>query len=131
MFSKMIEPGFYDTDALGHINNTRLPVWFELARNDLFPLFTPDMDPKKSNLILARLQVDFIGELFFNQPVEVKTWIERIGNSSFVVLQEAWQGETLGARGRVTMVYYDWTQKKSVRITDDIRERLQLHMATA
>ncbi|PPC78590.1 thioesterase [Pokkaliibacter plantistimulans] len=131
MFSKMIEPGFYDTDALGHINNTRLPVWFELARNDLFPLFTPDMDPKKWNLILARLEVDFIGELFFNQPVEVKTWIERIGNSSFVVLQEAWQGETLGARGRVTMVYYDWTQKKSVRITDDIRERLQLHMATA
>ncbi|MDH2436114.1 thioesterase family protein [Pokkaliibacter sp. MBI-7] len=131
MFSKMIEPGFYDTDALGHINNTRLPVWFELARNDLFPLFTPDMDPKKWNLILARLEVDFIGELFFNQPVEVKTWIERIGNSSFVVLQEAWQGETLGARGRVTMVYYDWTQKTSVRITDDIRERLQLHMAIA
>ncbi|PXF31924.1 thioesterase [Pokkaliibacter plantistimulans] len=131
MFSKMIEPGFYDTDALGHINNTRLPVWFELARNDLFPLFTPDMDPKKWNLILARLEVDFIGELFFNQPVEVKTWIERIGNSSFVVLQEAWQGETLGARGRVTMVYYDWIQKKSVRITDDIRERLQLHMAAA
>lgn len=41
MFTRTIEPAFYDTDALGHINNTRLPAWFELARNDLFRLFTP------------------------------------------------------------------------------------------
>ena len=47
MFVRTIEPAFYDTDALGHVNNTRLPAWFELARNDLFRLFTPDLDPRQ------------------------------------------------------------------------------------
>ncbi len=47
MFTHKFSPSFTDTDALGHINNTRLPVWFERARNDLFRLFTPDLDPKK------------------------------------------------------------------------------------
>ncbi|MFP8966094.1 acyl-CoA thioesterase [Pokkaliibacter sp. CJK22405] len=127
MFVKEIEPGFYDTDALGHINNTRLPVWFELARNDLFAVFSPALDPKEWHLILARLEVDFIGELFYNDKVQVKTWVERLGNSSIVVLQEAWQGDRLGARGRVTMVHYDWSEKKSCRIPDPIRARLEKH----
>ena len=32
MFHYETEPRFSDTDALGHINNTVYPVWFEQAR---------------------------------------------------------------------------------------------------
>ncbi len=42
-----ITPRFSDTDALGHINNTNVPVWFEGTRDPLFRLFTPDLSPQK------------------------------------------------------------------------------------
>ena len=128
MFYFKLTPAFTDTDALGHINNTRLPVWFELARNDIFRFFTPDLDPQKWQLILARIEVDFIGELFYGRDVEIRTGIERIGRTSFVVLQEAWQGETLGARGRATLVHYNFAEKTSQPIEGALRAALNQHL---
>ena len=46
---KIITPGFYETDALGHINNTVIPMWLEKARTPIFKIFTPDLDPKNGN----------------------------------------------------------------------------------
>ncbi|SFC51529.1 acyl-CoA thioester hydrolase [Marinospirillum celere] len=128
MFIYKLTPGFTDTDALGHINNTRLPVWFELARNDVFRLFTPDLDPKKWQLILARIEVDFVGELFYGENVEIKTFIERIGKSSFTVGQEAWQGGTLGAKGQATLVHYSFEQKKPQVLEGELRKSLEAHL---
>ena len=47
MLVDTITPRFCDTDALGHISNTTLPVWFEGARDPIFRWFTPDLDPQK------------------------------------------------------------------------------------
>lgn len=121
-------PSFTDTDALGHINNTRLPVWFERARNDLFRLFTPDLDPKKWRLILASIKIDFLGELFYGEDIEVKTYLERIGNSSFVVIQEAWQSGKMGARGEAILVHYSFANKASMPIEGELREALTAHL---
>jgi len=128
MFTRRVEPAFYDTDALGHINNTRLPAWFELARNDLFRLFVPDLDPRKWPLIMAKLDVEFCAELFYGQDVEIHTWLSRLGNSSFTVTQEAWQAGCLGARGHVVLVHYDHTESSAVALTGDLREALAAHL---
>ncbi|SFX74513.1 acyl-CoA thioesterase [Marinospirillum alkaliphilum] len=136
MFIYPITPGFTDTDALGHINNTRVPVWFELARNDVFRLFTPDLDPKKWQLILARIEVDFVGELFYGRDVEIRTWIERIGKSSFTVTQEAWQQDAagasnLGARGKAILVHYNFAEGASMPLEGELRQRLEQHLQPA
>ncbi|WP_404416280.1 acyl-CoA thioesterase [Marinospirillum sp.] len=128
MFTYILTPGFTDTDALGHINNTRLPVWFELARNDVFRLFTPDLDPKKWALILARIELDFVGELFYGTEVEIRTYIDRIGKSSFTVGQEAWQGGTLGAKGQAILVHYSFTEKASQPLEGELRKSLEAHL---
>lgn len=128
MFTYALTPGFTDTDALGHINNTRLPVWFELARNDVFRLFTPDLDPKKWELILARIEVDFVGELFYGENVEIRTYIERIGKSSFTVGQEAWQHGRLGAKGQAILVHYCFEDKASKPIEGELRKNLEAHL---
>jgi acyl-CoA thioester hydrolase len=127
MFTYILTPGFTDTDALGHINNTRLPVWFELARNDVFRLFTPDLDPQKWVLILARIELDFVGELFYGSDVEIRTYIDRIGKSSFTVGQEAWQGGTLGAKGQAILVHYSFTEKTSQPLEGELRKSLEAH----
>ena len=31
-------PRFYETDGLGHINNTVIPKWFETARTPIFAM---------------------------------------------------------------------------------------------
>ncbi|WP_010325010.1 acyl-CoA thioesterase [Marinobacterium stanieri] len=127
MFSQTLTPAFYDTDGLGHINNTRLPQWFEGARNDLFRIFTPDLDTKKWELIMARIEVDFVGELFYGRDVEIRTFICKIGNSSFTVLQEAWQDGKLGARGKAYMVRYDFANGCAQSLTAEQKATLEVH----
>jgi len=128
MFSLTIQPRFAETDALGHLNNTTLPVWFEQARTPIFRLFIPDLDVKNWTLILAKIEVEFLREIFYGFDAELKTYIERIGNSSLVVYQEVWQKGELAAIGRATMVHFDHQAKKSCPIPDAIKAQLNKHM---
>ena len=64
MFTYKVSPRFCETDALGHINNTVFPVWFEEARTPIFEMFIPTLEIKKWNLILARIELDFRAEVF-------------------------------------------------------------------
>lgn len=130
MFTMTVSPRFAETDALGHINNTTIPIWFEHAREPIFRFFTPDLDHKKWRLILARVEVDFVAELFYGEEVEVKSWIEKIGNSSMTIAQEVWQGDRMGAKGRAVMIHYDYGSKQSVHIPEPIRQQLQDHLVS-
>jgi acyl-CoA thioester hydrolase len=127
MFEQVISPGFSDTDALGHINNTKLPIWFLEARNELFKIFTPDLDPKKWRLILAKIEVEYVGELFYGQDITLRTYIGDIGNASFRVRQEAWQSGLLASKGEAVMVHFNFSEKKAEPLPEDIRQRLVAH----
>ncbi len=129
MFTRSLDPTFSDTDALGHINNTRIPVWFEFARNDVCQLFTPDLDPQKWVLILARIEVEYRAELYFNAPIEIRTGVSRIGSSSFTVSQALYQHGRLGAEGKTVMIHYDHQAKQAKPIPDDVRAALESHLA--
>jgi acyl-CoA thioester hydrolase len=128
MFSTTVTPRFGDIDGLRHVNNTMLPVWFEQARNPLFRFFNPDMDFEKWNLIMARIEVDFLSQMRFGTDVEIRSWVSRIGNSSFEVLQEAWQNGVCAARGRAVIVHFDFAAQKAVRIPETVRMSLSAHL---
>jgi acyl-CoA thioester hydrolase len=121
---------FGDIDGLGHINNKVLADWFELARNDVFRIFCPEMDPAgdKWTLILAHTDYDFVGELFFPHEAEIRSWIEKIGNSSVTIYHEAWQRGNLCTTGRCVLVNYDFNTKKSVPIPGEVRAELEKHL---
>ena len=128
MFTLSITPRFYETDAFGHINNTVITGWFESAREPVFRLFNPSMEIKNLPLILARVEVDFVAQIYYGADIEIKTWIEHIGNSSFVVAHEAWQNEHCVARGKAVQVYFDFSTQKSGRIPDTFRVQLQQYL---
>jgi len=117
MFVNTLEPRFLETDALGHINNTVLPMWFEASRDPLFRLFSPDMDVKNWKLILASFNVNFHAETHYGSSVEIKTYISRIGNSSFDVYQECLQSGVKTVSGTTTMVHFCHSAKKSITLT--------------
>ena len=123
-----LEPRYSDTDALGHISNTSLPVWFEQARTPVFRIFHPTLEAETWPLIIARLEIDLLAQSYWHIPVKIKTGIGKIGNSSFHVVQEAWQGDKQIARGVAVLIHFDYETEKALPIPDDIRARLTEHV---
>lgn len=128
MFTASFTPRFYETDAFGHINNTVVAGWFETSREPIFRIFTTGPDPKAIGLILARIEIDFVAQLYYGQPVETRTWIERIGTSSFVVIHEAWQNGVCAARGKAVQVSFDSGAQKSQALSAAQRAALAPHL---
>jgi acyl-CoA thioester hydrolase len=117
-------------DILGHINNTVLPIWFEHARTPLIKLFSPDLEIRHETwpLIMAHMDFDFVGELFFRADIEIRTVVSHIGTKSFTLYHEAWQEGRLGVKGNAVIVYYDFLKKETVPIPDDKRKLLEEHL---
>ena len=131
MLSDTFNVRFYETDALRHVSNTVVVGWFETAREPLFKIFTPSLDLDNWPLILASYKVDFLKQIFYGQPVTIKTSISRIGKSSFDVYQEVWQRDECCASGSTTMVHFDYKTQRSSPIEGDIKAQLLEHMQEA
>lgn len=127
MLQTTIRPRFCDTDALGHINNTVIPVWFLEAREPVLRWFAPDGDPRRGSLAVVRIEVDYLAETHFGDDVTIRTRVARIGNSSFTLAQEVLQNRKVTVRGLATLVNFDPVSRKSRPIPDDIREALEQH----
>ncbi len=123
-FNLEIQPRFNETDGLGHINNTVIPVWFEAAREPVFEIFNPSLDLTKWNLIVAGFTIAYTSPTHYGKSVSVKTWISRVGNSSFEVAQESWQQGKKTAEAKTTLVHYDYAIDKSQAISDDVKAQL-------
>lgn len=128
MFEFHIDPRFSETDALGHINNTVLPVWFEAARADLFRLVHPRLTRDDWPMILASIKVDFIDQIHLGGGVTIRTGIQKIGTKSFTVEQQAFQHDKLVARGEAVLVWFDYRQQASQPIPEEVRLLLQPHL---
>lgn len=127
MFTTRIHPRFSDTDALGHINNTVIPVWFLEAREPVLRLFSPQLSLREAALAVVRIEVDYLAETRFGEDVEVRTRVARLGNSSLQLAQEVWQGERVTARGLATLVNFDPVTRRARPIPEDVRAELERH----
>lgn len=128
MYIETITPRFGDIDGLRHVNNTVIPGWFEQARNPIYRIFNPEFVFESWNLILARYEIDFVRPLVISGDVTVRTWVSRVGTSSFEVSQRAEQAGALCTRGQTILVHYDFREARPVAIPGEIRARLQEHL---
>jgi len=130
MFKTKVTPSFGDIDGMKHVNNNRILEWFELGGLDIYRYFTPDLDLDFENwkLIMVRKEADFVGQLRFGEDVEIRTYLLKIGNSSFTVGNEVWQNNELKAKGKTVIVHFDYVTQKSVPIPDDVRNKLEEHL---
>jgi acyl-CoA thioester hydrolase len=119
-----VQPRFSETDALGHINNTVIPVWFETARTPIFKIFNPELDLTKWNLIIAKIDVNYQAQIHYPGDIEIKTYVKKLGNSSLTLLQEVYQNNQKVAYGECVMVKFDYATNKSTLITDSEKELL-------
>ena len=131
MFETVIHPRFSETDAVGHINNTVVPVWLEAGRREFFDVVGMPENFSKWRMIVAGFTVNFENELTYPAPLTVHSWVERIGNSSIVLYEEIHQLDQRCVTGRTTYVNVNPETKRSERITDDVRARLAQHVLPA
>lgn len=130
IFTTEIHPRVSETDAVGHINNTVVPVWFEAARRDFFPLCGPVDDFSRWRMIVVNLTVDYLHELRYPDPVVVCTWVERLGNSSLTLYEEMKQGGVLCARGRATYVNVNPETRQTEALSNSVRAALSEHFTS-
>ena len=128
MFQISIKPRFCDTDAMEHINNTVPPVWFLEAREDVMRILNPELDAQKVTAVLVKVEIEYLKETFYGSPVEIRTWIERVGNSSIDICHEGWQNDQLKLQGKARLVHFDRETRTSKVISDDIRAQLSEHL---
>jgi acyl-CoA thioester hydrolase len=130
MFTTIVTPRFGDIDGLGHINNVVLASWFELARNPIFRLFEPTLNITHETwpLIMAHTEYDFTDQLFLRYDVEIRTFIDKIGNKSFTVGHEAWQDGRLCTKGKAVIVHYDFLAGETTPVPEDKRQLLAEHL---
>lgn len=127
MYRTIIEPRVSETDGLGHINNTTIPVWLEAGRTKLFRLFMPDLSFSNWKLILVNTNVNFIAQIYYGIDIEVHTYVEKIGNTSFTLYEEVHQGEKLCVKASNTYVNFNFKLQKPEPIPKGIRSQLENH----
>jgi len=128
MWKTIIKPRFSDTDGLQHISNIAIVDMMEASRNELFRIFTPDLDLKKWRLILARVATDYLRQLYFQDDIEIRSGIKKIGNTSFILEQTAYQYHKKCAITEAVLVHFDFQQQKKQPISDAILKELQKHI---
>ena len=97
---------------LGHVNHARALALIEDARMA--------MVDGGGGLILARLEVDYLRQLYYRvgERLVVRSAVTRLGTKSFTVQQDQ-----VASRANAVMVAFDFEADASRPLTDDERRR--------
>lgn len=116
---------FGDTDRLGHINNAVFATLCESGRVAF--LYDPDRPllVAGTQFVIAKLTINFIAEMNWPADVVVGTAVERVGTSSFGLVQGLFIDDELVASSDSVLVLMDENTRKSTPLSDDARARLE------
>jgi acyl-CoA thioester hydrolase len=115
----LVQLRWSDPDSLGHVNHARALSLLEDAR-----LAMADEAPGDVGLILARLEVDYLRQLYYRtgERLCVRSVVARFGAKSFTVRQELIQDDEVAIRADVVMVLFDFATDTSRVMTDQERQ---------
>ena len=123
----LVQLRWSDPDSLGHVNHARALSLLEDAR-----LAMAEEAQGGVGLILARLEVDYLRQLYYRtgERLCVRSVVTRLGSKSFTVRQELLQDDEVAIRADVVMVLFDFATDISRVMTDQEREFWSRYLAT-
>lgn len=120
-------PVFYnDLDTNAHINNVALGRYFEHGRFEAHRRRGINTLVRPGNLLSARVAIDYLAEGQIGRPLYVRVRVSRIGRTSFVEEQGAWQDEACIALAESVLVYVEHGRPTSMPA--DLRAACELLM---
>lgn len=106
--SAPVETRFQDLDPLGHINNVAMGALFEAGRvrfNRAFLLEHGRRANPGVRWLVARVDINYLAEGAFPEPMLIANGIGRIGNASWSILSAAFQYDRCIALCDTVLVY--------------------------
>lgn len=86
-----IQPRYADEDGLNHINNISVAAYYDEARARMMRQVFEGVERGVVRIVTAESRVSYAGELFYPRTVDIRSGILRIGKSSFLIGQAAFQ----------------------------------------
>lgn len=119
---------FSDTDAVGHVNNAVFATLFEAGRVEV--LFGPEHPKLAENtqFVIAKLSIDFLGELNWPGNVSVGSTVCRVGNSSFDLFQGMFAKDKCVATCHSVIVVMDETTRRSSPLSAEVAAFYRSHL---
>lgn len=122
---------YSDLDGHGHVNNAVFATFFEAARLPLLvgpnaPLQAPGL-----TYVLARIEIDFLGEIRWPGEVTTGIRVARIGNSSIVFDEALFVNELCVGRSLATVVLIDATTRHSRPLPPELAAKIKTTMLPA
>lgn len=124
-FSLDIPVRFSDEDRLAHVNNAVYLSYLEEARAAYLRGLRNDLALEGAQLILARVEIDFLAPAHFGETVRVAVWVERVGTRSFSLAYALTVGDRPVARATTVLVWYDYEKGASRAIPEEARALLE------
>ena len=123
LFSHRLEVRFRDCDPMGHVNNAVYLTYLEQARFAHWrTIYDGDEAPA---VILARVEIDYRKPANYGDVLEIRIFLERIGNTSITYAYEVLdQGGGLVAEAKSVLVSYDYAAGRPVPVPGDVRARI-------
>jgi acyl-CoA thioester hydrolase len=132
----VVETRFGDTDAMGHVNNSRFLTFLESARIAYWEVVTGEpfalvTHGAEESMILAEIRVTYRSPSYFGEVLTVETRVGRVGRTSFTMEHRITAGDS--DRGRVRLVataqgvqvLYDYATERPRQIPDEVVERVE------
>ena len=108
MYTARVALRWSDMDALGHINNSEYLRYFEQARIDFLSDAAAAGVKREAGLLVARHEVDYRKPMpYRREPIEIPTWVDKIGTTSFTFGHEVVADGVVYARARTVIVCID------------------------
>ncbi|ATY85387.1 acyl-CoA thioesterase [Kyrpidia spormannii] len=119
---------YCETDAMGHVNNVSYLIYLEQGRTDFMREIRKDLG-REVGIVLASIRCDFRAPCYFDDELQVRTEIQRVGKTSITMSQAILKGDQLVAEGESVIVHVDPVVQRPVPIPDDLRQVLMGQMA--
>lgn len=122
-----------DLDAQGHVNNAVYLDHLQDARVAFLHAGAPGLaDMLRTGVLVVAHQVEYVAPVGYSaDPLVVSLWIDLLGASRFTVGYEVFDGDTLAARARTTLVPYDLDLGRVRRLNDVERAAFEAYLDPA
>lgn len=114
-----------DTDRQGHVNNAVFSTFLETGRVDFLYNMAPGLREPGAAFVIARLELDFRGEINWPGEVEIGTALESVGRSSIRLRQAIFVQGHCVAEAKSVLVQMDDTTRRARPFAAEVAERLR------
>ncbi|WP_209288787.1 acyl-CoA thioesterase [Marinobacterium alkalitolerans] len=117
-----------DTDRQGHVNNSVFSTFLETGRVEMLYTKGESLVPEGATFVLAKLEVQLIGEILWPGQVDIGSGVLNIGNSSITLYQQLFQNGTCVAKAETVIVQMNEATRKSQPLSPDVKKTLEQYL---